>query len=104
MVEVRSSEELLKIMKVLANPVRLKIIASLEREPKHIYALAKELGLSYPLVHLYLESLEKAGLVSGEMETGKSDERERKTYIVSQFNIHLTPSLIRELEEEDRNG
>lgn len=104
MVEVRSSEELLKIMKVLANPVRLKIIASLEREPKHIYALAKELELSYPLVHLYLESLEKAGLVSGEMETGKSDERERKTYIVSQFNIHLTPSLIRELEEEDRNG
>ncbi|MBX8635532.1 MAG: winged helix-turn-helix domain-containing protein [Thermoplasmata archaeon] len=91
-------------MKVLANPVRLRIIASLEREPKHIYALAKELNLSYPLVHLYLESLEKAGLVSGTTETGRGDERERKTYMMSRFSIHLTPALIRKLEEAENNG
>ncbi len=90
-------------MKVLANPVRLRIIASLERGPKHIYALAKELQLSYPLVHLYLESLEKAGLVSGVTETGREDERERRTYMVSRFSIHLTPSLIEKLEEAGKD-
>ncbi len=99
MAEIRSTKELLKLMKVMANPVRVRIIASLEREPKHIYGLAKELGLSYPLVHLYLESLENAGLVSGSMSSGPADERERKTYHVVPFELKITPALIKSLEE-----
>ncbi|MBX8639220.1 MAG: winged helix-turn-helix domain-containing protein [Candidatus Thermoplasmatota archaeon] len=99
MERVTSTQELLRIMKVMANPVRLRIIASLEREPKHIYALAKELKLSYPLVHLYLNSLEKAGLVTAVTETGVEDERERKIYRISPFRIVLTPEMIRKVEE-----
>ncbi|MBX8631351.1 MAG: winged helix-turn-helix domain-containing protein [Thermoplasmata archaeon] len=101
MVKIESTKELLGIMKVLSNPVRLRIIASLERKPKHIYALAKELKLSYPLVHLYLESLEKAGLVTSSTESGVEDERERKIYTVSPFNLNITPELVRKLEEAD---
>lgn len=99
MAEIRSTRELLKVMKVMSNPVRMRIIASLEGSPKHIYALAKELGLSYPLVHLYLESLETAGLVSGEMTAGPKDDRERKTYHVVPFELRVTPALIRKLED-----
>jgi DNA-binding transcriptional ArsR family regulator len=40
---------LVKTLKAIANPMRLKIIASLASESKHAYALVKELGLSYPL-------------------------------------------------------
>ncbi len=97
--EIRSRKELLKLMKVMSNPIRIRIIASLERDPKHIYALAKELNLSYPLVHLYLESLEKAGLVTGKLSAGLVDERERKTYHVVDFELRITPALIRKLEE-----
>lgn len=100
MAEIRSTKELLKLMKVMSNPVRIRIIASLEREPKHIYALAKELKLSYPLVHLYLESLEKAGLVAGRLSAGEVDERERKTYHVLPFEFRLTPALLKKLEED----
>ena len=99
MSDIDSTKELLKLMKVMSNPVRVRIIASLERKPKHIYALAKELKLSYPLVHLYLESLEKAGLVEGSMSAGVVDERERKTYHVIPFELKVTPALIRKLEE-----
>jgi ArsR family transcriptional regulator len=89
--------ELEKIMKALSNPVRLRIVASLADEPKHIYALAKELNLSYPLVHLYLESLEKVGLVEGAPGPAQEDQRERKYYHTSQFRVNLTPDLIREM-------
>lgn len=101
MAEIRSTKELLRFMKVMSNPVRVRILASLEREPKHIYALAKELKLSYPLVHLYLESLERAGLVNGNISAGVFDERERKTYHVVPFELRVTPALIRRLEENE---
>ncbi|MFP3257265.1 MAG: winged helix-turn-helix domain-containing protein [Candidatus Nanopusillus acidilobi] len=96
-------EWLIKTMKVLSNPVRLKIIASLQREPKHIYALAKELGLSYPLVHLYLQSLEDLGIVKGRIDESKVDERERKIYSVVPFQISITPEIIEKLERGDVN-
>lgn len=89
----------MRLMKVMSNPVRVRIIASLEREPKHIYALAKELGISYPLVHLYLESLESAGLVAGKLAAGQLDERERKTYHVIPFELRITPELLKKLED-----
>ncbi len=97
-------EWLIKAMKVLSNPVRLKIIASLQREPKHIYALAKELQLSYPLVHLYLQSLEDLGIVISRIDESKMDERERKVYSIVPFQISITPELIEKLERGERNG
>lgn len=90
-------------MKALSNPVRLSILGSLSQEPKHIYALAKELQLSYPLVHLYLESLEKVGLVEGTLGSGPSDQRERKFYRLVPFKVELTPAILREMFKEEKN-
>lgn len=94
---MRSLRELEKIMKALSNPIRLKIVGSLASEPKHIYALAKELNLSYPLTHLYVESLEKVGLVEGIAGPAQADQRERKYYRTSQFRVELTPELMKEM-------
>jgi predicted transcriptional regulator len=103
--EIKSVKEMLRLMKVLSNPVRINILASLKRQPKHIYALAKELHLSYPLIHLYLESLEKAGLVEGKVISGVADDRERKIYSVKPFRLEITPDLFeRLLEEPDKDG
>jgi len=90
-------EALLRVLKVLANPVRLRMIALLQEQPMHIYALAKELGLSYPLAHLYLATLEKYGIVTGEIKMGNDDERERKEYKVTPFQVVLSPEEIAKL-------
>ncbi len=95
-------EGLLKILKALANPVRLKMIALLQEQPMHIYALAKELGLSYPLAHLYLSTLEKHGLIVGEIKIGNGDERERKEYRVRTFNVVLSPEEIAKLAKGEK--
>lgn len=92
-------------MKALANPVRLRIIASLAEEPKHAYALAKELGLSYPLTHLHLKGLRKIGLVEEiRQETRAEGLPTVKTYAPAEFELVLTPEEIREVftvEKED---
>jgi len=54
-------EKLVKTLKALAYPLRFKMIAKLAEEPQHAYALAKNLGISYPLAHLHLKGLKKLG-------------------------------------------
>lgn len=91
-------QEMVKILKALANPVRLRMIASLHEEPKNVYALSKELGLSYPLAHLHLKGLRKLGLVK-EVRTVKQAEGmpSIKYYAPSDFELILTPRSIREV-------
>ncbi len=103
MKEVRSLQELEQVLRALSNPVRLSIVGSLAQGPKHIYALAKELKLSYPLVHLYLDSLEKVGLVESTPGGASSDQRERKYYRASSFRIEVTPQRLQELYQEEEN-
>ncbi len=97
MVTIESVDELERMLKVLSNPIRLKIIASLQGQPNHAYALAKQLGLSYPLAHLYLESLERAGLIEGSRVLSIEDERERILYRLKDFRVELTPEFISKL-------
>lgn len=91
-------ELLLKTLKALANPTRLKIIASLAEEPKHAYALSKELGLSYPLTYLHLKGLRKMGLVVEVKEEKRAAGLPTvKTYAPVEFKLVLTPEYIREV-------
>jgi len=97
-------QTLVKTMKALANPIRLRIIALLEREPSHAYALAKELGVSYPLAHLHLKGLKKMGLI----EEIEHEDRERrpsvKTYAPTDFEIVISSVMIHDVvlkEEKD---
>jgi DNA-binding transcriptional ArsR family regulator len=95
-------ERLLKTLKTLANQTRLKIIASLAKEPKHAYALAKELGVSYPLAHLHLKGLRKMGLVEEIREELKTEGLPTvKTYAPVEFKLTLTPEYIRDLFQEE---
>jgi ArsR family transcriptional regulator len=89
------SEELVRVLKALSNPIRLKMIASLNSEPKNIYALAKELGLPYPLAHLHLNGLKKLGLVREIREEKKVEGLPTvKYYSPSEFRFVLTPQNI----------
>lgn len=91
-------------MKALANPIRLKMIASLSEGPKHLYALAKELGLSYPLAHLHLKALRKLELVREVREKRRVEGLPSvKYYAPSDFRLILSPERIREVWGE-RDG
>jgi DNA-binding transcriptional ArsR family regulator len=95
-------QKLVKTLKALANPIRLKLIASLEEEPKHAYALAKEMGLSYPLTHLHLKGLRKMGLIEEiRQETRAEGHPVTKIYTPARFELVLTPESIREIMAEE---
>jgi DNA-binding transcriptional ArsR family regulator len=92
------SEELVKVLKALSNPIRLKMVASLNSEPKNIYALAKELCLPYPLAHLHLNGLKRLGLVREIREEKKVEGLPTvKYYSPSNFRFVLTPQNIENL-------
>ena len=64
-----SGDQLLAVLAALASPPRLRIIAALKAEGRnYVSQLAREVGISRPLLHLHLQKLEDAGLVSSSLE------------------------------------
>jgi DNA-binding transcriptional ArsR family regulator len=68
MYETLTSEELVAMLTAIAHPLRLQIIAELAGGRVHVSELARRLGMSRPLLYMHLDRLEKAGLVSGQLE------------------------------------
>ena len=95
---------MLKILAALANPHRLRVIAALAGGRNYVSQLARELGMSRPLLHLHLQRLEAAGLVQGKLELS-DDGKAMKYFEVAPFAITLTPQSITEaaktLSDED---
>ena len=60
-----TGDRLLAMLAALANPHRLRIIAALKAGGRnYVSQLAREIGISRPLLHLHLQKLEEAGLVT----------------------------------------
>ncbi|MBD8005934.1 ArsR/SmtB family transcription factor [Bacillus norwichensis] len=93
MENINSGDELLKILEALSNPYRLKIIAALHQERQYVSQLARELGISRPLLYLHLRKLEEAQLIKGQHEIAE-DGKAMKFYEVSSFCIKLDEHLI----------
>lgn len=90
-------KELAEVLQVLANPIRLKILALLALKPRYPYELSKKLKISYPLVHLHLSVLEKAGLVESDYVPGP---RTKRVYRMKDFELILSPKMFRQIGEE----
>ena len=88
-----TGDELQRILAALANPHRLRILGTLASGSVHVSGLARAVGLGRPLVHMHLQRLEAAGLVSGRLEVSE-DGKAMRFYEVTPFAIHLTPELI----------
>ena len=85
---------MLAILAALANPHRLRIIAALASGGRnYVSQLARELGISRPLLHLHLQKLEDAGLVISQMELSQ-DGKALNYFDVSPFAFELTPAAI----------
>ena len=84
----------MELLSALANPHRLRIIAALTSGGRnYVSQLARELGISRPLLHLHLQKLEEAGLVTSKLELSQ-DGKALNYFEVRKFDFELTPSAI----------
>lgn len=86
-------DRLLAVGDALGNPHRLRILANLGRGRNYVSELARQLGLSRPLLYMHLEKLEAAGLVTGALELSP-DGKAMKYYEIVDFDLRLTPEAI----------
>ena len=88
-----TGDELARILATLANPHRMRVIAALADGRNYVSALARELGISRPLLQVHLRKLEAAGLVSARLELS-DDGKAMKYYEVNDVIYTLTPQSI----------
>ncbi|HET9079336.1 MAG TPA: winged helix-turn-helix domain-containing protein [Trebonia sp.] len=88
-----TGDELLRVLATLANPHRMRIIASLTRNRNYVSRLARELDISRALLQVHLRKLEAAGLVKAAIEVSE-DGKAMKFYEVTPFSVQVTPETI----------
>jgi DNA-binding transcriptional ArsR family regulator len=89
-----TGDALLAALAALASPHRLRILASLQSNGRnYVSQLAREIGISRPLLHLHLQKLEKAGLVTSQLELSP-EGKALNFFEVSAFALTLTPAAI----------
>lgn len=96
----------MRALAALSNPHRVRILAALSAGRIHVSRLAREVQLSRPLVHMHLQRLEAAGLVTGQLELSE-EGKAMKFFEVTPFDLRLTPAAIAEAattltREDDR--
>jgi DNA-binding transcriptional ArsR family regulator len=70
----------------------------------HVSELARRLGMSRPLLYMHLDRLEKAGLVSGQLELS-ADGKAMKYFELVPFELRVTAgTVVDALARDDDNG
>lgn len=90
-----TGDDLMAMLAALANPIRMRIVAELAGGRNYVSRLARELGISRPLLHMHLQRLEAAGVVVGSLELS-DDGKAMKFFEVTDFEVHLTAAALAE--------
>jgi len=93
-----TGNDLVELLAALANPIRLRIIARLANGRQYVSQLAREIGVSRPLLHMHLQKLEAAGLVAGSLELS-ADGKAMKYFEVTDFDVRLTAAALADAAE-----
>jgi predicted transcriptional regulator len=89
-----SGDQLLTVLAALDSPQRLRIIAALASGGRnYVSQLARELGMSRTLLHLHLQKLQTAGLVSSALEISE-DGKALNYFETIPFQLELNPAAI----------
>ena len=87
-------DQLVATLAALANPHRMRVVAALAGGGRnYVSRLAREIGISRPLLHLHLQKLEDAGLVTSKLELSL-DGKALNYFEVTPFALHLTPAAV----------
>ena len=90
----REGDRLLATLAALANAHRMRVVAALVAGGRnYVSQLAREIGISRPLLHLHLQKLEEAGLVTSKLELSR-DGKALNYFEVTEFAFHLTPAAV----------
>jgi DNA-binding transcriptional ArsR family regulator len=92
---VTSDADLPAVLAAVAHPQRMRVIAELSGGRVHVSELARRLGMSRPLLYMHLDRLEKAGLVTGQLELS-ADGKAMKYFELAPFDVRLTAQAITE--------
>jgi DNA-binding transcriptional ArsR family regulator len=88
----------------VANPQRLRVVAELAQGRVHVSELARRLGMSRPLLYMHLDRLEKAGMVTGQLELSE-DGKAMKYFALAPFELRISADVIvAALEESAAEG
>ena len=91
---IPEGDQLLAMLAALASPHRLRIVAALATGGRnYVSQMARDLGLSRPLLHLHLQKLEEAGLVTSQLELS-ADGKALNYFAVADFMLELSPAAI----------
>jgi len=85
------------ILNALGNEHSLTIMGVLARGEHYGSELAKEAGISRPLLYLHLKKLENAGLVESEIRHFEEPPYTKKFYRAKNFELILSLSKIKEI-------
>ena len=88
-----TGDQLLSMLSALGSPQRLRIVAALAPGRQYVSQLAREIGISRPLLHMHLQRLQAAGLVQGKLELS-DDGKAIKYFELTPFSITVSPSVI----------
>ena len=88
-----TGDELLALLAALDSAPRLRILAALVPHRQYVSQLAREIGISRPLLHMHLQRLEAAGLVTSSLELS-ADGKAMNYFEIAPFALNLTPELI----------
>lgn len=94
MIARMTGDHMLRVLGALANAHRLRIIAALQSAGRnYVSQLARDVGLSRPLLHLHLQKLQEAGLVHSQLELS-SGSKALSYFEVTDFFYELSPATI----------
>jgi len=97
--------ELARLLSLLGNEQRLAILRAIATDEKYAREIAEELGISRPLVAIYLRQLEKLGLAEGISRTSDEPPYLRRYYRAVPFELVLNLDVIMSLERsKDETG
>ena len=101
----RTLPELARLLSLLGNEQRLAILRAIAIDEKYAREIAEELGISRPLVAIYLRQLEKLGLAEGISRTSDEPPYLRRYYRAVPFELMLNLDVIMSLERsKDETG
>jgi len=85
-------DRLVALLAAVSHPQRVRILGALGQGRTHVSELARQLGMSRPLLYLHLRKLELAGLIAGQLELS-ADGKAMKFYDVVPFDVRLGPAV-----------
>lgn len=100
MLSPSSVPELAKLLGFLGNEQRLNILKAIASEEKFAREISEEVGISRPLVNIYLKQFEKAGFVTGTNRIAQELPYLKRYYRAVPFELVINLDLIGKLGED----